>query len=75
MLKENRYKVLKMTCNGCANSIQSLLNHTNGIIDAKVNFTEKEVEIMFDETIISELNIQKTVQTIGYDLVLENLNA
>ena len=39
------YKVSGMTCNGCASTVEKALRQIKGIIDAKVNLAQSEVEV------------------------------
>lgn len=72
--EENKeiFYVIGMSCAGCAANVQKALSEREGIIEAKVNFAASTVMIDYDRTKISPLDLQKTVQDAGYDLVLEN---
>lgn len=66
--------VLLMSCASCAGSVESILKNQKGVVSANVNFASSTVLIEYfpDQVTLEEL--QKSVQSIGYDLVLEKEN-
>lgn len=71
MSKSATFPVTGMTCAGCANSIQSMLEHTDGVKEAMVNFAANSVRITWDEDKINETGIRKAVQQVGYDIIVK----
>jgi len=60
------FRIEGMTCeDGCAKSIQSKLNKTDGIVEAKVDFKEKLAIVMYDSTKIKPIEMIETIQKIG----------
>jgi Cu+-exporting ATPase len=55
-----------MTCASCAANIEKVLNKTEGIISASVNFPLEKAVIEFDSVRISVREIIASVQGIGY---------
>jgi copper chaperone CopZ len=45
------YKVSGMTCSGCASTVEKALRQIAGIIDAKVNLAQSEVEVTMQQHI------------------------
>ncbi len=45
------YKVSGMTCSGCASTVEKTLRQIEGIIDAKVNLAQSEVEVTMEQHI------------------------
>jgi copper chaperone CopZ len=43
------FKVSGMTCNGCASTVEKALRQIKGIIDAKVNLAQSEVEVTMQQ--------------------------
>ena len=64
------FPVLGMTCAGCAASVESMLGATNGVISAQVNFASNTVLVEYKKGIAPE-NLQKALQSVGYDLILD----
>ncbi|MEA5127609.1 MAG: heavy metal translocating P-type ATPase [Proteiniphilum sp.] len=64
--------VLGMSCASCASSAQTIVQHEPGVVYASVNFGTGNltVEYLPDITDISKL--QKAVQGVGYDLLIED---
>ena len=65
--------VTGMTCAACANSVETILKNTGGVINANVNFANNMAWVEYDETTSPEA-LQKKLQAVGYDLILETEN-
>lgn len=63
--------VLGMSCAGCASSVESILSDQQGVIECSVNFANEKAKIIFDEKITTLEKLQKSVQEVGFDLLLE----
>ncbi|MDP1725946.1 MAG: heavy metal translocating P-type ATPase [Bacteroidota bacterium] len=66
------FPVLQMTCASCALSVESIINAQNGVLNASVNFAAATVTIEYLPNLIQAKNLREAVQSIGYDLVIEN---
>ena len=66
------FPVLGMSCASCAASAQSAVQQKNGVVNASVNFATGNLAVEYnpDETNVEA--IQKAIQDVGYDLLLEN---
>lgn len=67
--------VTGMTCAACANSVESVLKKQEGVLACAVNFANELVNITFDTQITSPESLKKSVQAVGYDLLLDTKNA
>ena len=67
--------VLGMSCAACAGSIESVLRSLPGISSAEVNFAAQTVQIAYDHEVITLPEMQKAVQSFGYDLIIQTENA
>lgn len=67
--------VLGMSCATCAVSVESVLNSTPGIESAAVNFAAQTVQVEYNNQAVTPLDMQKAVQTVGFDLIVEVENA
>lgn len=65
-MKEINLKIEGMHCTGCSNRLEKVLNNTDGIEKAKVNFEDKKATISFDETKINEEEIKETIEDSGF---------
>lgn len=59
-----------MTCASCAISVETILTAQKGVDKAVVNFANNSVAIDFDEDVIQETELKKSIQDVGYDLIL-----
>ena len=66
------FPVLQMTCASCAVSTESIVKAVEGVISSSVNFATATLTVEYLPNITNALAIQKAVQSIGYDLLIEN---
>lgn len=69
---KNTYPVQGMSCAACAVSVESMLRTTSGVKEAAVNFANQTALIDFDPAVSSPQELRKSIQSIGYDLVIED---
>lgn len=67
--------VTGMSCASCAASVESILGAQNGVDKAEVNYASQSVKVAFHPEITEPVNLQKVVQSIGYDLIIDTANA
>ncbi len=65
--KELTFEIQGMTCAACSARIEKVMNKTDGIEQANVNLTLETGMIRFDEDKLSEQDIIKKIQMIGFD--------
>ena len=70
-IKRESFPVLEMTCAACAVSVESMLKATPGVKDAGVNFANQTAWVEYYNKLASPRDLQKSVQSIGYDLVVD----
>lgn len=73
-IKEN-FPVLEMTCAACAVSVESMLKSVDGVKNAAVNFANQSAFVEYDPSIATKTDLQNTVRSIGYDLVIDTANS
>ncbi len=66
--------VLGLACAACAGSVQSLLESTEGVVAASVNYGNKTLRLEYNSTAIGLSEIKEKVKSIGYDLLIEEEN-
>ncbi len=69
------FPVLEMTCAACAVSVESMLQSVEGVKAAGVNFANQSAWVEYDPDIATAEELQKTVRSIGYDLVIDEANS
>jgi len=65
------YPVLEMSCASCAISVESILKSQQGVLAAAVNFATATVMVEYIPGAIAAVDLKKAVQSIGYDLLVE----
>ncbi|WP_258105574.1 cation-translocating P-type ATPase [Marinoscillum sp. MHG1-6] len=70
-ISKKTYPVTGMHCASCTNSVQSILTSQNGVQDANVNLATNSVLVEFDQKEIKPEGLKKAVQSIGYDLLID----
>ena len=71
---QKNFPVLQMSCAGCAAGVENKIKSLDGVNSAAVNFATATALVNFQSDKIDAAAIQRAVQSIGYDLVLEEEN-
>lgn len=66
---EATYKVVGMTCQSCAVSVQTLLEHVPGVEKAEVHFATQEVVVKHETEIAPFEKLQQALSPAGYELL------
>ncbi len=69
---KHTFPVLGMTCASCASSAESIVTFEEGVINASVNFATGNLTVEYLPNITDASKLQKAVQSIGYDLLIES---
>lgn len=67
--------VLGMTCASCASSVESMVVAQEGVEHAEVNYATQSVKVTYHQDKIQPADLQKALQSVGYDLILEQEGA
>lgn len=70
-MTKQTYPVLNMTCASCAARVQKTLGKQPGVTTAIVNYANATVQVEYDEKQITPDQLKASVQSFGYDLVIE----
>ncbi len=70
-IKETSLKISGMTCAACAVRIEKGLNKLEGVEKATVNLALEKSRVLYNSDQISEEAIQKKINDLGYDVVME----
>lgn len=65
-IKTVKFTVEGMHCGGCATNIENSLGKKDGVLSAKVNFTDKTAEIQYDGTKFRESDLIASIEHIGF---------
>lgn len=68
------YPVTGMTCASCAISAESMAGSLSGVVSANVNFASSTLQVEFVPDIVSPRQIRQAVQSIGYDIIIDETN-
>ncbi|MDD3628747.1 MAG: cation transporter [Candidatus Humimicrobiaceae bacterium] len=63
------YPVLGISCASCVKKIEDVLNKTDGVIEANVNFATEKLTIEYDNDRLDIKKIDKIVKSIGFELI------
>lgn len=65
------FPVLSLSCASCASSAQSILEGQPGVMHAAVNYANGNALVEYMPGVISPAQLKSAVQSIGYDLVID----
>jgi Cu2+-exporting ATPase len=68
-IHKETFPVTGMTCAACASSVETILQYTDGVKSAAVNFATNTVQVEYDDSISPE-KLNAALTDIGYGLVL-----
>jgi Cu2+-exporting ATPase len=68
------FPVTGMTCAACASSVESMIGAKKGVEKAEVNYATQSVKVAFHPELVQAINLQRAVQSIGYDLIIDTVN-
>lgn len=69
------FPVTGMSCAGCAVSVESMLKSSEGVLDAGVNFANNTAWTEYDILKTNPEALRKSIQSIGYDMILDAENS
>jgi Cu2+-exporting ATPase len=69
---KGNFPVTGMSCASCAISTESTLKVQPGVLSAAVNFANSSVQVEYVPTVTHPQHLRSSVQSIGYDLIIED---
>lgn len=69
-IKKN-FPVTGMSCASCAASIEGTLKEEPGVINAAVNYANSSASVEYNPTLADVNHFKQSVQSSGYDLIIE----
>jgi P-type Cu2+ transporter len=67
--QKQTFPVTGMTCAACASSVETILQYTEGVHAATVNFATNTVQVEWDERLTPE-SINLALQDVGYGIII-----
>lgn len=64
-----------MSCASCAVNVESMTAAQEGVKNAAVNFAAQTLQVEYDPSKVNVKDLQKVIQSIGYDLIVDEKNA
>jgi len=55
-----------ITCGACIARIESAVKRVPGVTDARLNFTNRRLHVVWDDAVVKPARILETLETIGY---------
>jgi len=65
-LKKSKFDIQGMTCSSCSSHVEKAVNKLDGVQNVSVNLLSNNMVAEFDETIVSDEDIIKSVVNAGY---------
>lgn len=65
---EATFNVKKMTCGGCAASVESMLRSLSGVTGVRVDLPTKTARVNFRPDVVTVEQMKQTIHSIGYEL-------
>ncbi|MDP2600975.1 MAG: heavy-metal-associated domain-containing protein [Deltaproteobacteria bacterium] len=60
------FKIEGMRCDGCAETIQSLLGRNAGVQKARASFKDGEARVLYDSDAVTEEQLVAVIENSGY---------
>lgn len=73
-MKTQIYRVRGMHCVSCASVIERTIKKIDGVENISVNNSTEEVEIVFDDSQVSDHIFNQKLRSLGYELELEKIS-
>lgn len=70
MIQTQTFPVQGMSCAACAQSVERVLEQSEGVEKAEVNFASHQVKVRYEDGIAPQ-DLKAALQAVGYDLNLE----
>jgi Cu2+-exporting ATPase len=72
-ITKRTFPVTGMTCAACASSVETILQYTDGVKSANVNFATNTVQVEYSDEISAE-DLNQALTAIGYGLIISDEN-
>lgn len=65
-MKTSRFAVTGMSCSACSSHVEKCVSKLNGVSKVSVNLLASNMQVDYDETVLKDGDIVKTVKKAGY---------
>ena len=69
---KKEFPVTGLSCASCAISVESMLKEQKGVTSASVNYANSSAQVEFEPSVVQGENLKAIIQSIGYDLLIED---
>jgi copper chaperone CopZ len=70
-MKNHTFTVEGMHCGGCARRTEQTIAELDGVSGVVVDFASKTADVTFDEVLLSEEDIIRAVDKLGYTMAIQ----
>jgi len=70
-MAKKTFKIEGMTCAACAKAVERATKKLDGVTESNVNLATEKLDISFDDTKVTMVDIQKAVEKTGYKAIIE----
>ncbi len=70
-MKTSRFTVTGMSCSACSSHVEKCVSKIEGVHNVSVNLLAGSMEVSYDETVLKDSDIIKTVKKAGYGAKLQ----
>jgi copper chaperone len=71
IMKNKTYQLETLTCPGCVLKIEGAVKSIKGVNEVQVLFNASKVKVNFDESLVDDNEIRKTIERVGFDVLGE----
>ncbi|RYG71501.1 copper chaperone [Lentibacillus lipolyticus] len=68
-MKTAKIQLEPLTCPSCIKKIEGKLSKMDGVENPKVLFNSSKVKVQFDESKVSEKDLENTITKLGYPVL------
>ena len=71
-MKSQKFDIKGMTCSACSNAVDRSVKKLQGVKELNVNLLSNSMIIKYDENLLNDEEIIKTVENTGYEASLQD---
>ncbi len=68
-MKSTTFKIEGMRCDGCAQTIKTVIEKEAGVRNATVSFADKEARVLYDSQSTAEDRLIAAIEKLGFRVV------
>ncbi|GAA0730144.1 sulfite exporter TauE/SafE family protein [Clostridium malenominatum] len=71
-IKKEKIKVFDMTCTSCETRVERAITKLDGVLNAKVSYSEQSAEVVYDSDLCDITKIKAAIKSAGYTVESPN---